>query len=147
MKNLLKLIIISISIISIQNTFLSNIFYQLNKDKKGQNLIISPLSIYQVLSLLSNGARGETLNEILEVLGSPNTDDLNYINEKKIINIITQFSTLDIANAIMTKCEPTKSLLLYAKAYSANIELLENIEQVNNWCSENTHGKINQIIE
>ena len=147
MKNLLKLIVISISIISIQNTFLSNIFYQLNKDKKGQNLIISPLSIYQVLSLLSNGARGETLNEMLEVLGSPNTDDLNYINEKKIINIITQFSTLDIANAIMTKCEPTKSLLLYAKAYSANVELLENVEQVNNWCSENTHGKINQIIE
>ena len=40
----------------------------MNKDKIGENLIISPLSIFQVLSLVANGARKNTLSEILDVL-------------------------------------------------------------------------------
>ena len=40
----------------------------MNKTKEGENLIISPLSIFQALSLPSNGAKGDTLLEMLDLL-------------------------------------------------------------------------------
>ena len=146
MKYLVNLVLLSLLISCLKSEFFSNVFSQLNKDKKGMNLIISPLSIYQVLSLLANGAEGETLSEMVKILGSNDIMELNNINEK-ILEESKKFSTLDIANAIMTKCYPPNLFLSYAKLYSADIEILENVEQVNNWCSEKTHGKINKIIE
>ena len=47
----------------------------------------------------------------------------------------------------MSKCKPLNLFLMYAKIYMADVEYLESVKQVNNWCSEKTHGKINQIIE
>ena len=49
---------------------------------KSRNLIISPLSAYQVLSLAANGARKKTLNEMLFALGSKDLEELNRINTK-----------------------------------------------------------------
>lgn len=147
MKYLLNLFIISLLIISIQNTFLTEIFKEINKEKVGENTIISPLSIYQVLSLLSNGAEKETLKEMFKILGNKKTEELNDINMNKIIEVSRKFSSLEIANAIMTKCEPSKSFLLYAKGYSADVKILESVEEVNNWSDEKTHGKIKKIIE
>ena len=126
--------------------FFTKIFYQINKEKIGENLIISPLSIYQLLSLLSNGAKGETISEMIKALGSSNIEELNDIN-RKILEQSKLFSNIEIANAIMTKCKPLNSFLMYAKLYLADVEILESVEQINNWCSEKTHGKINQIIE
>ena len=42
----------------------------------GQNLIFSPLSIYAALALMSAGARGTTLNEVLAVLGAASRDEI-----------------------------------------------------------------------
>jgi len=39
----------------------------MNKDKIGENLIISPLSIFKVLSLAANGTRKDTPSEMLDV--------------------------------------------------------------------------------
>ena len=58
-------------------SFQSKIFNRLNKEKIGKNLIISPLSIFQALSLAANGAKGETQLEMLELLESDNIDELN----------------------------------------------------------------------
>ena len=118
----------------------------MNQNKKGQNLIISPLSIYQVLSLLANGANGETQSEMLKTLGSNNIDELNEINYK-ILKKAEGFSTIDIANAVMTKFRPMEDFCSIANKYLAPIQPLVSVDQVNNWCSKKTHGKINKIIE
>ena len=130
MKYLFNLVLLLLLTSCLKSEFFSNVFSQLNKDKKGMNLIISPLSIYQVLSLLANGAEGETLSEMVKILGSNDIIELNNINEK-ILEESKKFSTLDIANAIMTKCYPLNLFLSHAKLYSADIEILENVEQVN----------------
>ena len=146
MQYFLKIILLS-SLLSYFNcTFQENIFTQINNDKSGKNVIISPLSIYQVLSLLSNGAKESTLSEMLSVLGSTSLDELNDINYK-ILSKISSFSTIDIANAVMTRFKPLENFCSVADKYLAPMESLESVEQINEWCKEKTHGKIEKIIE
>ena len=101
MKIFLNIFLLYALLNSFTCTFQTNIFSQINTDKNGQNLIISPLSIYQVLSLLSNGAKGSTQSELLSTLGSITISELNDINYK-ILSTISSFSSIDIANAVMT---------------------------------------------
>ena len=146
MQYFLKIILLS-SLLSYFNcTFQENIFTQINNDKSGKNVIISPLSIYQVLSLLSNGAKESTLSEMLSVLGSTSLDELNDINYK-ILSKISSFSTIDIANAVMTRFKPLENFCSVADKYLAPMESLESVEQINEWCKEKTQGKIEKIIE
>jgi len=146
MRNLLILILVSILINSFYCSFQAKIFNRMNKEKLGENLIISPLSIFQALSLAANGAKGETQSEMLELLESENIDELNKLNFQ-IISLIKEFSTLEIANAVMTKFTPLESFSSLAEKYLAPFEPLESAEQVNNWCKNKTHGKISKIIE
>ena len=127
-------------------SFQSKIFNTLNKEKKGENLIISPLSIFQVLSLTANGAKGKTQSEMLDTLQAETIEDLNKINYD-ILSSFKGFTTIDIANAVMTKFTPLNSFTSIAEKYSAPIEPLLNVEQVNNWCSNKTHGKIKKILD
>ena len=48
-----------------ENSFQVTLFTMLCNDTKQNNVVISPLSIYQGLSFVSNGARGETQKEII----------------------------------------------------------------------------------
>ena len=45
-------------------------------DGGGQNIMFSPLSIYAALALLSAGARGTTLDEVLAALGVASRDEI-----------------------------------------------------------------------
>ena len=145
MKYLLNLILYFLLISSLNCSFQSKIFNKMNKEKKGENLIISPLSIFQALSLTANGAKGDTLLEMLELLEADTLEDLNKINFQ-ILSISKQFKTIDIANAVMTRFTPLKTFTEIAEQYLAPVEPLVSVEQVNNWCSNKTHGKIDKII-
>jgi serpin B len=109
-------------------------------------LILSPLSAYQILGLTANGANGKTLDEMLLVLGNENLEELNKINTE-ILKIAKEFTTIEIANAIMTEFTPKQGFLSAAEKYEASVEALKNIAQVNNWCNEKTHGKIPKIMD
>ena len=146
MKYLPLIIMISSLLISFNCSFQSILFNRINKEKNGENLIISPLSIFQALSLTANGANGKTLSEMLDLLQSDSIDKLNELNYQ-FISIFSQFSTIDIANAVMTKFTPLENFTTIAKKYLSPIDPLESVEQVNNWCSNKTHGKIDHIID
>ena len=49
---------------------------------KNKNLVVSPLSIYQILSLTANGARGNTLHEMVKALSGNSITELNRINSE-----------------------------------------------------------------
>ena len=49
-------------------SFQLNIFNEINKSNEGKNIMISPLSIYHILSLTANGALNSTLKEMLKAL-------------------------------------------------------------------------------
>ena len=146
MRYLPTLLLSSLLIHSLNCSFQATIFNKMNKDKKGENLIISPLSIFQALSLAANGAREQTQSEMLDLLQSDTIEELNEINYK-IISLFKEFTTIDIANAVMTKFTPLEDFSNIALEYLAPVEPLESAEQVNNWCSNKTHGKIDKILD
>jgi len=127
-------------------SFQSDIFNRMNKENIGNNLIISPLSIFQALSLAANGARKDTLSEMLDVLQYENIDELNKIN-LQILSVVKNFTTIDIANAVMTRFDPLKEFKLIAEKYLAPIEPLVSAEQANDWCKSKTNGKIDKILD
>ena len=146
MKYLFLLCLSSLLINSFNCSFQATLFNRMNKEKKGENLIISPLSIFQALSLAANGARMQTQSEMLDLLQMDSIDKLNELNYK-IINEFKEFTTIDIANAVMTKFTPLNDFSIIAEKYLAPVEPLVSAEQVNSWCSNKTHGKIDKILD
>lgn len=145
MKSFLLIIFISL-IITLNCSFQLSLFNEINKRKKGQNLIISPLSIFQILSLTANGAKDKTQLEIVQTLQNEDIEDLNSINYE-ILEIFKNFTTVEIANAVMSKFLPTQEFLDISEKYCAPYQELISVQQVNNWCDEKTHGKISKIID
>ena len=146
MRYLLILVLSSLLMNSFDCSFQSTFFNSINKKKRGENLIISPLSIFQALSLVANGAKKNTQSEILEVLQVDSINELNEINYQ-ILEIFKSLKTIDIANVVMTRFTPLKAFTNIAQKYLAPIEPLVSAKQVNDWCSNKTHGKINGIID
>jgi serpin B len=135
-----------VNVLIVNSTFQSSIFSEVNLDFKGENVILSPLSIFQVLGLTTNGALGTTQQEMISTLETSTLDNLNNIN-LKIIEKIKKFVSVELANGVMSRFEPIKSFSKVCDKYEAPIEKLISKKQVNDWCSKNTHGKITEIID
>ena len=133
--------------------------------------MISTLSLYQALSLLANGASGETQKEILKVLYPEQNIDNNILNLlnsniEQIFSIIESENSeknnemmyleggedskikFNNVNGIFSKkgVELTNQFTQICENYNTSFFELISAEQVNNFCSENTNGKINHII-
>ena len=146
MKIVFILSTILVNVLIVNSTFQSSIFSEVNPDFKGKNVILSPLSIFQVLGLTTNGAVGTTQKEMISTLESSTLDNLNNIN-LKIIEKIKKFVTVELANGVMSRFDPIKTFSKVCDKYEAPIEKLVSKKQVNDWCSKNTHGKITEIID
>ena len=130
----------------VNGAFQTTIFRETNNDFIGKNVCISPLSIFQVLGLTTNGGKGVTQDEMVSALEATSLENLNNIN-LNILQSIRQFETVEIANGVMTKFEPTLMFLKICIKYEASILPLVSVDQVNEWCSEKTHGKITKILD
>ena len=145
MKTLLYIYFVLSSLYIANCSFQISFFKELNKQFINKNLIISPLSAYQILSLAANGAKKNTLTEMILALGGKSLEELNKIN-MKILKEAKKFSTVEIANAIMTKINPNKNFIASGQKYGASIQTLKSVSQVNSWCNAKTHGKIKKIL-
>ena len=144
-----KLFIYTLIIINskVSCAFQISLFNQINSKYKDNNLIISPLSIFQAISLVTNGANGETQKELLKLLDDKKIEEINMINNE-ILKKIKDDSSLEIANAIMSKVSFLNDFKNLANSsYNSEILPLKSVNQVNKWCDKNTHGKINHIID
>ena len=128
------------------NNFQLQIFQEINKINKGKNIMVSPFSIYHIVSLTTNGAANKTLDEMLKALCHKDKNEMNKDN-KLISSAIRNFSSAEIANAVFTKFKPVDTFIQMVKEYKAKVDVLKDTEQVNSWCSDATHKKIPQIID
>ena len=160
-------------------SFQDNLFKEITDENKGENVIFSPLSLYQVISLVLNGGSGKTREEIFKVL-FPDKDlneqlikDINS-NIEKIVTDLKPESEDNIGDAedefqIAEEAEDGNTddrvtfnnvnALFYREGISFKDEFkeictqyntsyfkLESVEQVNNYVSEHTNGKIKNMI-
>jgi serine protease inhibitor len=164
--NSIFIILISIHISLIKSDVLSfqeNLFKTILQEEKGNNILISPMSIYEILTLTSNGAAEETLEEMLKVLDPYkdidnsilNTLNLNLIDiidkitpkeesNNNSLQIDTSFLdgckgdcevTFENANGIFVKkgYSILNEFSLICNNYKAESLELENVAQVNNF--------------
>ena len=128
------------------DSFQLKIFQEINKINIGKNLLISPLSIYHIISLTTNGAKNKTLEEMLFSICHKNTNEMND-NNKSISSIISNLKTVEFANAVFSKFKPENSFTNIIKEYKATLDVLLNEDQINQWCKNATHEKIPKIID
>ena len=146
MKYIINLTFLFLCFILCSCSFQTSFFKEINKNFINKNIITSPLSAYQVIGLTSNGANDKTLEQMLLALENESLEELNNINVE-ILNTSKDFTTIEIANAIMTTFNPKEKFLNAASKYESSVETLKSVAQVNNWCNLKTHGKIEKILD
>ena len=126
--------------------FQLKIFQEINKSNIGKNIMISPISIYHILSLTANGAANKTLTEMLSALSEKSLFELNKKNST-ISSLFAKFKSVELANAVFTRFNPLDDFQKMIKEYKTKLDLLKDANQINQWCSNATHKKIPKIVD
>ena len=143
------------------NTFVSNLFRKaVNEDLQNgnANTLVSPLSVSYALGMLVNGAEGETKDEIMNVLGYNDIDNLNEYS-KELAGILTSTPdasiSFSIANSIWHAQDftikdafiQTNETFYDAEVNEINFRSPDAIDIINKWCSDKTKNKIPKALE
>lgn len=142
------------------NTFGFSLFDKIGKEDPNSNLCISPYSVYTALAMAANGANGQTLNEMLGLLGFKESElaDLN-ASVKDLNQVLIGKDPLTIFETANSVWYNTNGFEVYPDFvvnmqtwYSARVEGLDfssaaALPTVNSWVKEKTHEKIDRIID
>ena len=127
------------------------------EDNKKQ-IVLSPLSASYALSMVSNGANGDTQQELFEALGFDgfSVEDINAFNKKLMENLVDLDNTaaVHIANSLWLN-KDFKAKDAFKGTLVANYEAEvgtydfgkpETKDLINEWCEEKTNGRIKDFI-
>ncbi len=135
--------------------FAINLFRQSAVDEK--NAAISPLSVMLALAMTANGAEGETLAQMQNALGGMDIEDLNKYLSSYVKNLpSSDKSKITLANSIWLRDDKNRlnvnddflkanANYYSADAYSAPFDS-DTLNDINNWVSENTDGRIKEML-
>ena len=141
------------------NEFAWNIMKALNEEDKEGNVFISPISISTALSMTYQGARGETREEMGEVLGYAGTEDEilqeSYEEFLKYLVAMDPDIELNIANSIWYRegeAIEEEFLTVNQEVFNALVEEMdfsrpEAADIINDWIEDATEGKIEEMLE
>ncbi len=148
---------VSENVVKANNDLGMKMFTKLAAAEAGKNMMISPLSISIAMAMSTNGASGENLDEMKEVLGFGEME-LQNVNEQ-FMHLIASLvaADKDLALSIANSVWMREDFSLDVKAaftdvlrdfYDAEI-FAEGftVENINAWVSEKTNGKIDKIVE
>lgn len=141
------------------NVFSLGILQKVSASQTSGNFMISPLSIDYALAMTANGAKNNTLNEMLSALDFNDFEILEF-NEyfsylmSEIVDIDSEVE-LKIANSIWYRNDFSflQSFFVvnqeYYKAYVKSLDFASSnaVSEINNWVSDNTNNKITEIID
>lgn len=125
--------------------------------EEGKNTLISPVSVLTALAMTANGADGETLAQMEEVLGIPK-EDLNHYIESYMEQLPEEDTyKLSLANSIWFKDDEEMFqvnedfLQLNANYYDADIYKApfdeSTLTDINNWVKNETDEMIPTILD
>jgi len=136
-------------------------FHLLNQVKRDENknTFISPASLYMLLSVIYNGADGQTKEEMADFLGvdSYDDEDINKANASLLHSLYkeTKKLSLQIGNSLWLRDqlnfdeEFTKRAVDYFNGEIKSVDMSkeETVQEINTWVRKATEGKIEEIIE
>ena len=147
------------ALVEANNQFGFNLFKALHDEKPEENIFISPLSISTALSMVLNGADGETKSQMQEVLNTANLD-LESVNQayKYLLGILPDLDPLvqmDIANSIWyDEGYPVHDDFLNTNTTYFDSEVLPSdfkdpatVGLINSWVDDKTQGKITSVLD
>lgn len=129
-----------------------------------ENIVFSPVSLEFALGMTADGAAGQTLSEMASVLGLKTdglTDaqirDLIRAKYSKLASALESADSsvvMENANSVWTdKNFPIKESFVAsvkdgfgAEARSVNFSSAHAAREINSWCSDKTHGKIDNVV-
>lgn len=117
-------------------------------DKK-ENFVISPISVYILLSLISQGAEGNTKKEIENLINIKDYD-INKLYE--YYNLLFESNEYEMADCVFVNRDwkfEKDFMKLAEKKYKCEIKSFSNnpVKDLNNWSQAKTHGKIPEIVK
>ncbi|MBR2042761.1 MAG: serpin family protein [Clostridia bacterium] len=140
-----------------QMSFSLKLFKNCAEAEKGNNLLISPVSVYMALAMTLNGADKDTEREMSALLGADRKDINPYI--KNYISSLTSNddSKFHLANSIWFRSDKNRLkveesfLQTNADYFGAQVYETEFDERakkdINNWVKKNTDGMIDKIVD
>jgi len=151
----------SVQLVNSNNGFGFNLFETiLAEEESTKNLMVSPLSVSQALSMTLNGARENTFEQMKQTLSfnSLTLDEINKSNLTLTSSLLShdQSVTMQIANSIWHRndCSPKSQFVSNNKTfYDAEVNAFNPLQPdkackaMNDWVSKNTKGKIDRIIK
>ncbi|MBE6648521.1 MAG: serine protease [Ruminococcaceae bacterium] len=123
----------------------------------GKNTLISPLSVIYALGLTANGADGNTLSQMEDVLNFNVSDLNNYLYSYAKQKAKDESATLSIANSIWFIDDEERLKVNHdflqknadyynAAANRADFSDPDTVKDINNWVKDNTKGMIPEIV-
>ena len=116
-------------------------------ESKTQNVVVSPYSAAVTLSMLAEGAEGQTKAEFNQALGNIlykavdlGDNDTVVVKSANSVWISDNFSP---RNRYVSLLEKDFDAFIDVENFASPVAL----EAINNWCSENTDGKIKGILD
>jgi len=146
------------NIVESNNQFALDYYFQL-KNKESGNVFFSPFSIYSILAMAYEGARGQTAEEMRSLLHLPTDDSLRrseYATTVEGLNNDDKKYKISIANALWPQ-QDYKFLDEYLNIVenfyggkATNLDFKKDPEgsrtTINNWIEEQTNDKIKDLI-
>jgi serpin B len=144
---------------SANNQFAIAFYSNLTQNDSTSNVFFSPASISTAFSILYEGARQNTSQEIQQVFGFPEEDNLRHSGYLSLHQSINKKSNTDteisIANALWLaeNFEPLAEYIDTATTfYDSTVSTVdfasdEGVEKINKWVDDKTQGKITDILK
>ncbi len=136
--------------------FAFKLFNESRADFEGNGLLVSPLSVMLALAMTANGAEGETLAQMEQVLGGGMyIEDLNEQLYNYTASLVsTPNAKFNLANAVWVTSDPSFSInrnfvKQIENTFDADIvaaDLPASIDTINSWVKEETYDMIDSIL-
>ncbi len=129
-------------------------FYSRAAGQEGQNIVFSPWSIFSAFALAHEGAGGDTRDELTDVFGFPEEKRTQFGSAMADLNRHDAEYRLSVANALWLAewLEPLEEYVQTARMYydsgveKVNFGFGDAVKTINGWVSDNTGGKIKEIL-
>ena len=143
-----------------RSDFANRLYSKLTGTHAGENMFFSPFSIEIALAIAAVGARGETRQEMIELIGAPESIDEQNQLYARLLNSVygdsKQPFELIVANAFWGQrgysFNPAFQEAI-AEFYDAALHVVDfhaqpadAVKAINSWVNEKTRGKIRDVI-